>query len=102
MVERTVPAEKNKAAIITKVKNKGSRLDRGNYRGKSVISVSSKLFMRVLLNSTKPNIEELLREQQAGLRVGRSTVDQIFALRQLMETRWEYAQPIYLLRIHEP
>ena len=51
--------------------------------------------MRVLLNTVKPNIEERLREQQAGLRGSRSTVDQIFALRQLVEKRWEYALPVY-------
>ena len=51
--------------------------------------------MRVLLNKIKPNIEERLREQQAGFRGGRSTVDQIFALRQLVEKRWEYALPVY-------
>ena len=84
--ERAVPAEWKKAIIVPIFKNKGSKLDCGNYRGISLISVPSKVFMRVLLNRIKPNIEERLREQQAGFRAGRSTIDQIFALRQVVET----------------
>ena len=93
--ERIVPAEWKKAIIIPIFKNKGSKLDCSNHRGISLISVPSKLLLRVLLNKIKPNIEERLREQQAGFRGGRSTVDQIFALRQVVEQRWEYALPIY-------
>ena len=76
-------------------KNKGSKLECGNYRGISLISVPSKVFMRVLLNRMKPKIEEGLREEQAGFRGGRSTVDQIFSLRQILEKRWEFALPVY-------
>ena len=81
MEEKRVPREWQKALIVPLFKNKGSRLDCGNYRGISLISVPTKVFMRVLLNRIKPKIEERLREEQAGLRGGRSTVDQIFALR---------------------
>ena len=84
-----------KAIIVPLFKNKGSKLDCGNYRGISLISVPSKVFMRVLLNRIRPKIEEKLREEQAGFRGGRSTVDQVFALRQILEKRWEYALPVY-------
>ena len=93
--ERTVPAEWKKAIIVPIFKNKGSKLDCGNHRGISLISVPSKVFMRILLNRIKPIVEERLREQQAGFRGGRSTIDQIFALRQVVEKRWEHALPIY-------
>ena len=93
--EQTIPADWRKAIIVPIFKNKGSKLDCENHRGISLISVPSKLFMRILLNKIKPNIEERLREQQAGFRAGRSTVDQIFALRQIVEKRWEYALPVY-------
>ena len=85
--EKRVPVEWKKAIIVPIFKNKGSKLDCGNYRGISLISVPSKVFMRVLLNRIKPKIEEGLREEQAGIRGGRSTVDQIFALRQVLEKR---------------
>ena len=93
--QERVPDEWKKAIIVPLFKNKGSRLDCGNYRGISLISVPSKTFMRVLLNKIKPQLEEKLREEQAGFRGGRSTVDQIFALRQIVEKRWEYALPVY-------
>ena len=93
--EERVPAEWKKAIIVPLFKNKSSRLDCENYRGISLISVPSKAFMRVLLNKIKPQLEEKLREEQAGFRGGRSTVDQIFALRQIVEKRWEYALPVY-------
>ena len=83
MEEKRLPVEWKKAIIVPIFKNKGS-----NYRGISLISVSSKVFMRVLLNRIKPKVEEGLREEQAGFRSGRSTVDQIFALRQVLEKRW--------------
>ena len=93
--EKRVPEEWKKAIIVPIFKNKGSKLECGNYRGISLISVPSKVFMRVLLNRMKPKIEEGLREEQAGFRGGRSTVDQIFALRQVLEKRWEFALPVY-------
>ena len=93
--EQSVPEDWKKAIIVPLFKNKGSKLDCANYRGISLVSVPSKSFMRVLLNRIKPTIEEGLREQQAGFRGGRSTIDQIFALRQIVEKRWEYARPIY-------
>lgn len=95
MEEENVPSDWKKAIIVPIFKNKGSKQDCGNYRGISLISVPSKVFMRVLLNRIKPNIEQKLREEQAGFRGGRSTVDQIFAMRQVMEKRWEYALPVY-------
>ena len=93
--EKIVPEEWKRAIIVPIFKNKGSKLDCGNYRSISLISVPSKVFMRVLLNRMKPKIEESLREEQAGFRGGRSTVDQIFALRQILEKRWEFALPVY-------
>jgi hypothetical protein len=95
MEEENVPSDWKKAIIVPIFKNKGSNQDCGNYKGISLISVPSKVFMRVLLNRIKPNIEQKLREEQAGFRGGRSTVDQIFAMRQVMEKRWEYALPVY-------
>ena len=76
-----VPEEWRKAIIVKMFKNKGSKLDCANYRGISLISVPSKVFLRILLNRVKPVMEEMLREEQAGFRGGRSTVEQLFTLR---------------------
>ena len=70
MEEKRVPVEWKKAKIFPIFKNKGSKLECGNYRGISLISVPSKVFMRVLLNRIKPKVKEELREEQAGFRGG--------------------------------
>ena len=54
---------------------------RQNYRTISLISHSSKTTVLVILNRLKAEAEELLAEDQAGFRPGRSTVEQIFTSR---------------------
>ena len=46
-----------------------------NYRIISFISPSSKVMLKVILNRLKPQAEEIIAEEQAGLRVARSTRD---------------------------
>ena len=46
LVERKVSIQWKKAIIVPLSKNKGSKLDCGNFRGISLISVPSKLLMR--------------------------------------------------------
>ena len=56
-----------------------------NYRTISLISHSSKVMLKVILNRLKPQAEEIIAEEQAGFRAGRSTTEQIFNLRILCE-----------------
>ena len=58
-----------------------------NYRTISPISHSSKVMLKVILNRLKPQAEEIIAEEQAGFRAGRSTTEQIFSLRILCEKR---------------
>ena len=51
--------------------------------------------LRVVLNRLTPCIEDLLSEEQAGFRAGRSTVDQIFNIRTLTEHYGDHQRPIY-------
>ena len=66
-----------------------------NYRTISLISHPSKVMLRVLLNRLTLCIEDLLSEEQAGFRAGRSTVDQIFNIRTLAERYGDHQRPIY-------
>ncbi|XP_061719991.1 uncharacterized protein LOC133527116 [Cydia pomonella] len=52
-----------------------------------------------LAKSTKlePYVEKILSNYQCGFRQNRSTVDQIILLKQIMEKRWEYAQPVHVV-----
>ena len=56
-----------------------------NYRTISLISHPSKVMLEILLNRLQPQAEEIIAEEQAGFRMGRSTTEQIFNLRVLME-----------------
>ena len=57
-----------------------------NYRTISLISHSSKVKLKVILNRLKPQAEEIIAEEQAGFRAGESTTEQIFNLRILCES----------------
>ena len=66
-----------------------------NYRNISLISHSSKVMLKVILNRLKPQAEEVIAEEQAGFRAGRSTTEQIFNLRILCEKYPKHQQNLY-------
>ncbi|XP_024052555.2 uncharacterized protein LOC112104472, partial [Terrapene carolina triunguis] len=67
-------------------KNKGSKAACGNYRGISLLSVGGKIIARIILSRLIASISEAnLPESQCGFRPGRSTVDMVFAVRQIQE-----------------
>ena len=74
-----------KRSIIIPIPKKGNLKQCGNYRTISLISHASKVLLRILLKRLKPLIEPILSEEQAGFRAGRSTTEQIFNLRILIE-----------------
>ena len=51
--------------------------------------------LKVILNRLKPKAEELIAEEQAGFRAGRSTTEQIFNLRILYEKYLRHQQNLY-------
>ena len=51
--------------------------------------------LKVILNRLKPQAEEIIAEEQAGFRAGRSTTEQIFNLRILCEKDLQYQQNLY-------
>ena len=48
----------------------------------------SKIFGRIIFNRLRKRTEEILLEEHAGFRADRSTIDQIFTLRQLTEKKY--------------
>ena len=61
----------------------------------SLISHSGKVMLKVILNRLKPQAEEIIAEEQAGFRAGRSTTEQIFNLRILCEKYLQHQQNLY-------
>ena len=51
--------------------------------------------LKVILNRLKPQDEEIIAEEQAGLKAGRSTTEQIFNLRILCEKYLHHQQNLY-------
>ena len=51
--------------------------------------------LRILLNRLKPQAEEIIKEEQAGFRAGRSTTEQIFSLRILCEKYLQHQQSLF-------
>ena len=94
-----VPQDWKDASIVPLFK-KGSRVDCGNYRGISLLSIASKIFARILLNRLNSQIiSQALPETQCGFRSGRSTMDMIFSLRQVQEKCLEQNMPLYAVFI---
>ena len=48
-----------------------------NYRTISLISHRGRLMLQIIFSQLKAKVEELLAEEQAGFRSGRSTVEKI-------------------------
>jgi hypothetical protein len=87
--EEQLPSQWNKE-IICPVYKKGDRLDCKNYRPKTFLNVAYKMFA-IILNQRLANIvEPTLGEYQSGFRPNRSTVDNIFILRQTIEKCYEF------------
>ena len=94
--EGTVPQDMRDAKIVTLYKNKGDRSDCNNFRGISLLSITGKVFARVVLNRLQKLAEKVYPESQCGFRASRSTIDMVFSVRQLQEKCREQRRPLYL------
>jgi hypothetical protein len=91
--EETIP-EAWKTSVVIPIYKKGDRTVCKNFRGISLLIVASKIMESVILSRIRIAVDEDLRENQCGFRPGRSTVDQIFTLRQIIELRMQYRRPL--------
>jgi len=85
-----------KNGVIIKLPEKGSLKDCNNWRGITLLSTSSKVFNRVLLNRLQDAVDCTLRDEQAGSRKGRSCIEQIFTLRNITEQSLEHQQDLII------
>ena len=90
-----VPADWNKGLIV-KIPKKGDKTVCDNYRGITLLSVPSKILGKVLIGRIREGVDGLLREEQAGFRRGRSTTEQLFTLRNIIEQCAEWNSPLYI------
>ena len=93
---REIPQNMKDANIVTLYKNKGDKGDCNNYRGISLLSITGKAFARIILKRLQLLASKVLPESQCGFRSGRSTIDMIFALRQVLEKSQEQQRPLHV------
>ena len=93
--QEKMPEDFRDALIVALYKNKGSKVDCGNYRGISLLSIAGKIFARIILNRLIAVSEANLPEAQCGFRPGRSNLDMIFTVRQVQEKCLEQNLDLY-------
>ena len=73
--------------MVALYKNKGTIADCGNYRGISFFSIAGKILAHIILNRLIASVsEENLQESQCVFHPNRSTVNMIFAVRQVQRS----------------
>ena len=63
-------------SLVITVPKKGNLQLCQNYRTISLISHPSKVMLKIILNRLQPQVEEIIAEEQAGFRAGKSTTEQ--------------------------
>ena len=66
-----------KTALIAKLPKKGDRSLCNNWRGIALLSITSKVFTRVIFDRISAALDPLLRREQASFRKGKSSSDQM-------------------------
>ena len=83
--EIPIPDDWRKSVIVS-IPKKGNSTALDNQRGIAKTCSSAKLFNNVLLSRLKPIIDPQLSQCQSGFRAGRSTTEQVMALRFVIDT----------------
>ena len=94
-ISETVPADWKKGLII-RIANKGNLTKCGNWWGITLMSVAAKVMRKVLIKRVSNGVDIKLRKGQAGFRPGRSTVEQIYILRNIVEQAVEWNSSLYV------
>lgn len=87
--EEVIPKDWN-MAVICPIHKKGDKLTCTNYRGIALLNSTYKVFAKILACRLKPYVEDILGDYQCGIRGNRSTTDQIFSIRTILEKCYEY------------
>ena len=82
--------------LIVKLPKKGDLTECNNWRGVTLMVVAAKVLGRIIITRIRDGIDDKLRQEQAGFRKGRSTTEQIFILRNIIEQCIEWNANLYV------
>ena len=87
--------------LIVKISKKRDISVCNNSRGITLLSISSMVFCRVILNRTGIALDQRNREEKAGIRAERGCSNQIFNLRNIVEhfVEWNAIPFVYFIEI---
>ena len=94
--EEEIPVDWKTGLIVKLLPKKGNLSLCKNWRGITLLSITSKVFSRVILNRISTALDPMLRKEQAGFRKGRSCGEHIFTLRHILEQCQEWKTPCYV------
>jgi sorting nexin-29 len=83
-----------KVGVIVLLFKKGDKMKCENYRGITLLNVTYKILSSIILERLKEYSKEILGEYQCSFRPQRGTMNQIFAVGQILEKF--YVHDIYL------
>jgi hypothetical protein len=83
--------------LVCPIFKKGDKTMCSNYRSINLLNITYKILSTKLFKRININAEEVLGEYQCGFRPNRSTIDQIFVIRQTLEKCYEYKTDRHML-----
>jgi hypothetical protein len=69
------------------IHKKGDETDCSNYQRISLLSTSCKILSSIILSRLSPYADGIFGDYQCGIRRNKSTTDQIFCVRQILEKK---------------
>jgi len=93
---RRTPAQWKEGGVVPIFK-KGDPTDPGNYRGITLLDITSKVYCNLLLARLQEKLDRTLSEEQSGFRPGRSCEDNLYVLSELTADFSRRKAPLYLV-----